>query len=284
MNNKRVIARIQGGIGNQLFSYAGAYALARDLGYLLYLDNLSYEIGYFRKNRLLEFNIAFDGIIKHPVSPKMHFKLQQICPPKGIYEKQPYVYQDILENAREYPYRDVYLSGYWQSERYFKKYRNELLYMFQSKDSAATQFIDSFFEKNHYRNTVAVHVRRGDFVTGGCALKPSFYFQAIEEMNSRVDDPEYIFFTDDKQFTKDFFNIENVSNYSMFEMETNDDIVELMCMAACKNQISSNSSYAWWGAWLKKNDNPQIIVPLMPYLSDTDYYPKHWKTIVAEKE
>ena len=43
---KKLIVRIAEGLGNQLFMYANAYSIARDLGYDLLIDSKS---GYFKK-------------------------------------------------------------------------------------------------------------------------------------------------------------------------------------------------------------------------------------------
>ncbi len=43
---KKLVVRIAEGLGNQLFMYANAYSIARDLGYDLLIDSKS---GYFKK-------------------------------------------------------------------------------------------------------------------------------------------------------------------------------------------------------------------------------------------
>ena len=43
---KKIIVKVAAGLGNQMFMYANAYSLAKEIGYDLYVDNTS---GYFQK-------------------------------------------------------------------------------------------------------------------------------------------------------------------------------------------------------------------------------------------
>ena len=40
-------------------------------------------------------------------------------------------------------------------------------------------------------------------------------------------------------------------------------IFDLYLLSKCKNVICSNSTFAWWGAWLNENPNKNVFIPSM---------------------
>lgn len=110
------------------------------------------------------------------------------------------------------------------------------------------------------RPIVAIHVRRGDYVTNPegtiTALPPHYYEVALEGMEgSRV------VFSDDIPWCQ-----ENVPADLYYEgiprpKEQADDYmtapildwVDLFLQAKCDHHVISNSTYSWWGAWLSTN-------------------------------
>jgi len=54
-------------------------------------------------------------------------------------------------------------------------------------------------------------------------------------------------------------------------------------MSLCKNNITANSSFSWWGAWLNRNPDKIVIAPrrwvATAKLNTVDLIPESWITI-----
>lgn len=111
-------------------------------------------------------------------------------------------------------------------------------------------------------NSVAVHIRRGDYVTLGlvvCSIK--YYEQCMDKISEIVEDPTFFIFSDGIEWCK-----RNLSDkHKLVFVENNNSAPEDMrLMYNCKHIIMSSSTFSWWGAYLNPNPNKKIIVP------------KHW--------
>ena len=116
-------------------------------------------------------------------------------------------------------------------------------------------------------NSVAVHVRRGDFVNLGlCILTAEYYFSAIREMRHRVapENPHLYFFSNGIDWVKNHLlqQLPEDITYSLVEGNGNDaGHVDLYLISLCSHQISSNSSFGFWGGFLNKNEDKSVIIP-----------------------
>jgi hypothetical protein len=137
-----VITALTGGLGNQLFQYAAGNALALHLGAELMVDTTSFRV---RGVRPLE--------IGH-VCPSLRVASEQ-----DIARVPTFTTGMGFEPALFDQRAPVRLQGYWQSERYFAHCASELLSDF-TLPGAAT---DSTAAALRSSNSVAIHVRRGDY-------------------------------------------------------------------------------------------------------------------------
>ena len=103
---------------------------------------------------------------------------------------------------------NVYLEGYWQSEKYFIGIENIIRNEFTIKTPPA----DKNKELGDIMNScesVAVSVRRGDFVTdpriskthGACSNE--YYYKCTDLISQKTDSPVFFVFSDDIQWCKD---------------------------------------------------------------------------------
>src|SRR6185312_6258763 len=95
------------------------------------------------------------------------------------------------------PDRNLYLDGYWQSERYFSGIRDVLLkeLSFKAEPDAANR---EMLARISSTNAVCVHVRRGDYVGaerhGLCGL--DYYREAMAWLQARMSGLEFFVFSD----------------------------------------------------------------------------------------
>lgn len=103
-------------------------------------------------------------------------------------------------------------------------------------------------------NSVAVHVRRGDYLisaihkqyAGLCT--PSYYKKAIAEINKSIENPVFFFFSDDKKYVEETFDVPNKVIVTCNKGKRS--FFDMYLMAHCKNMIVANSTFSWWAAYL----------------------------------
>jgi hypothetical protein len=170
--------------------------------------------------------------------------------PRVYFREETFAYQEL-------PHADgLCLIGYFQSEKYFIDYKNEIINLFYiSSDNIKT--IENFFKFLGCldKPITSVHVRRGDYLNNPdfhipCSVE--YYKQAMEE----IGDSYFIFVSDDMDWVRENFKSPNVI-YS----DLNDEILDFTLMTHCDNNIIANSSFSWWGAYLNKNKNKKVIAP-----------------------
>lgn len=232
----KVSIKLQGGLCNYLFQIATAYA-------------------YSKKHNKELFLVEEDSVKVHQhISSYKDNILNKIT----FSKKEPInwtVYKEPGFNYTEIPNIDgnVLLSDYFQSEKYFKDYENEIRYLF----SYECEFSDEIREILKNKNTCSIHVRRGDFLqypNHHIVQSMNYYMKAIKQIGI---DKTYLIFSDDISWCKENFNM--LPNCVF--VEGNKDYEDLLLMSMCNSNIIANSSFSWFSAWLNKNENKVVIAP-----------------------
>ncbi len=268
-----VIVKIAGGLGNQLFQFALGFALEQNLGLKVKYDIQDYKKPGIRKFELSQFiqdiDLANEYEIQHCYNflEKIKFYIARYLRFPGGLKRLKYYLEDLNQfDDQVFQIRDgVYVSGYWQNERYFFSLREKLLEKIQLTDCCSASS-KKYLEQIRSTNSVAIHVRRGDYISdsknqaiyGTCDL--AYYQMAIEYITSKYADLTFYIFSDDlawvKTHMKRFKNIVFVENNS--SNSTHDDFI---LMSQCSHQIIANSTFSWWAAWLNPNPNKMVIAP-----------------------
>lgn len=276
-----IITKISDGFGNQLFMYACGYAVAQRLNTKLILDTSYLDTNKLRSYELDKLNIRF--------AKRFSTNWLKLYPLKVLYRKIEHfgmrMRYSMYKEKKTYLYdpevlcikNNTYLSGYWQSELYFKEYRNDLLALFTPKYELSIG-CKEYIEQVRSCNSVAVHVRRGDYVKIGICLDASYYFHAFEHLEQTMDDITYFVFSDDIEYARQMFvNAQRKMEYVHYT-PANPTLDDFFIMKACKHIIMANSSFSWWAAWLNNNPDKQVLYPKTNW-AGTNFYPEAWTMI-----
>ncbi len=265
-----IIVKLKGGLGNQLFQYA----MGRKVAKLAFAD-LKLDIGaspeMFQKNTARNFKLDFFNIKASIATEEEVKKLKYSF---GILSKayRAFLFWGLkvhnIDYHPEYLKKkdNVYLDGFWQSEKYFLDIREELLSELTPKNqiSAKAKKIENDIETAE--NPISIHIRRGDYVSDpgtnkwhGNICPPEYYYKAIEIMTEKYVHPSFFVFSDDIEWVRENIKCPQPVIYvSQYDL---DDCEELILMSKCHHHIIANSSFSWWGAWLNPNNDKTVIAP-----------------------
>lgn len=289
-----ILIKLQGGLGNQMFQYATASILAKKNKTKVVIDDSIYNSiekheGYTPRNfelsifdNLYVFAKKTDVLLfeKLSLANKIKKKIKFNYPKKFMelqFEFCPKV------NSLKTP---VYLTGYFQSFKYFLGFEDYVrsLFMFQEKKLSQENLnLISVLKKE---NTVAIHVRRGDYVTdeitnqfhGACSLE--YYSKAIALVSSKIINPTLVFFSDDSEWVEKKFESVEFNKMFISHNKGTDSWVDMFLMSVCYHNIIANSSFSWWAAWLNEYTEKIIIAPKNWFvdaeINTNDLIPAEW--------
>lgn len=269
-----IIVRIAGGLGNQMFQYATARSLAKDRECSFKLDISSYDEGKLRLYELNKLNIIEDLASEQEISLLKNKKAKS--PRKFIHRIIRNLIIKKLKHFREVNWfrfdgmlfkanLPLYIAGGFQSYKYFDKHRNIIVKELMPKNDL-TGKNKEFATHISSCNSVSMHVRRGDYVFDEKANKKhgvltlDYYEQAIDIIKSKIDNPVFFIFSNDKEWAVENlkFNCQTVFvDNNNFESGHED----MRLMSLCKSNIIANSSFSWWGAYLNLNPEKTVIAP-----------------------
>ena len=287
-----IIARIEGGLGNQLFQYAAARTLADSLGCDLMLDLRGLEANgdrpYMLQGYRIRATLASDELLQAlPLARstrwgRMRSRIAQTVPSLfsfPVFWPQSFAYDRRFERIS----RPVFLVGYWQSEKYFHWNRNRILADLQLMAVDVVNL--PLCEQIRNCNSVALHVRRGDYVSnapaaayhGLCDL--SYYQIAIANLYMYEPDIHVFVFSDDLAWVKANLKL-NVPLYFVEGDSGQQAYIDLELMSHCRHHVIANSSFSWWGAWRGNAPDQRVYAPAQwfsdPETDTSDVVPIRW--------
>lgn len=288
-----VIVKLLGGLGNQMFQYATGRMVAHRLGVSLLLDTSDFAHYDLRRYELGEWSIEgrvatpdeLDHIGVSVRSPSWLIRLERalgLASPLNKFSEASFSYDPGILKVKA----PVYLSGYWQSDRYFFDVAELLRREFRLKqpvDEANREMAKRIREAGV--KAISLHIRRGDYVTnsqtahyhGVCSL--DYYRAAANYLALHVTEPHFFVFSDDLVWVSENLKL----GHAMTLVDVNGadrGVWDMALMMACRHHVIANSSFSWWGAWLNPHADKIVVAPKRWFsgasLDTRDLIPASW--------
>jgi hypothetical protein len=261
-----IYVQVTSGFGNQMFQYAMGRAMAARNGLPFVLD-LSWFERPKGKPRPYGLNV-FD--LKARVAPAeelrdimsgdfaRRFGLVSVADfITPVPEPQLHFWRPAL--AVRGP---AYLGGFWQSPRYFEDFSDLVRqdFAFPPLPAEAEPMAGRI---TGAPNAVAVHVRRGDYLTDGrlgSCCPAHYYREGIARLAAKVGPLNLFVFSDEPDWVRQNFD---PSGHAMevvdFPAHVDAPHHDMHLMSLARHHVIANSTFSWWGAWLAKGDT--VIAP-----------------------
>lgn len=269
----KIIPRIFGGLGNQLFCYAAARRLALVNNAELVIDDVSGFVNdheYKRQSQIDHFSIpcrkATAAERLEPFS-RVRRTLKRRWNQRLPFAQRAYLVQagvDFDPSLLHFkPKGTVYLEGYWQSEDYFKDVADTIradLRIIPPTDAANLAMAAQI----RSCTAVAVHVRFFDepHASGINNAPGDYYSRAVETMERLAPSAHYFIFSDKPEAARARIPLPD-ARVTLVAHNQGDELAyaDLWLMTQCQHFIIANSTFSWWGAWLAAHPGKQVIAP-----------------------
>ena len=307
--SKKIIIRLSNSIGNQMFMYSAAYSMAKKINAELYVDD---ETAFINKENIYTYGLDifnFSSLIAPKelkflnlsgyLRRKIMKKLDKFKKFKNFYTEHKNknkisFFDDNFKNTNLN--NKVFVEGYFESEKYFASYseeiRNEFNFKFKDK------YINSpYFDMIKNNNSVAICLRQNRFSEKLRKINQEDYKKSkiftdeqiiyikksIDMFKSKINNPKFFIWSNDYKNLNNFFpgtHFEIVRNDKYIDKK-NLEFMDLFLMSHAKHYIVVPSSYNWWGCWLSSNKYKIACRPnenrFKHYkLNNKDFWPKSW--------
>lgn len=276
-----ICVQMSGGLGNQMLQFAAAKALSLHHKVKLVLDTSRLDYAMFGPK---ETPRNFELDIFHDCKAASRIDYPILKPFKNVPKVLPHVYvmarkmylrhnglqlKDCRKMHRASDFfslpDDTYLSGHFVSESFFKPFAEEIkeVFTFQEPSNPVNRQLITEMRKNR---SVSIHVRRTDYLNATnsshfAVCGPEYYHAAIQFMEEKSASPHYYLFSDDVRWASEnlplprgrFTAINHNTGGSSFE--------DMHLMSCCDHNITANSTFSWWGAWLNAESAKMVTIP-----------------------
>lgn len=267
-----IIIDLVRGLGNQMFEYAfysRLKSMGKDVAFrksysiedvIKYGDNEVYEV--FNTDCRFATQEEYERIKQKNGSIPFRI-MNKLGISKNLFvDEKPY-YGEY--NEKFLNYENAYLTGYWQTDRYFECIKDDIFEAFTPKIDFNDKCKEMIKVINCDESSISVHVRLGDYLDAnnqmvyGNICTPEYYKKAMSYMRYKVKNPTFYLFSNDLVGAERLFEGKDVRI-----MKCNTLIegwADIYLMSQCRHNIIANSSFSWWGAYLNRNVHKIVVAP-----------------------
>ena len=276
---KKIVVRMLGGLGNQLFIYAFAEFLKEKYkADEIVMDLREYDHYNIRKFELDDFILSKNVKIMKKEERKVlidvsrnifHILLginRRIFKTDFDYlfrflSKKGFFYTERnVTDLPKIPMKNIYMYGYFQSASYIKLINQELKKYIKLKNESI-HFIEYKNTILNSKHSIAVSIRCGkDYKQLGLMIcGQEYYIQGIDLL--KKNNTTLFVFTDDYETSKQILGELNNINIKCKYIINSQPSEQLILMSLCDDFVIANSTFSWWGAFLAENPQRKIVMP-----------------------
>lgn len=296
-----IVLRLDGGLGNQLFQFAYAVALQGSRGGRLVLDSRLVERNPVWANALAEIvDLPSPRGLDKVVATALRIYagvgirvVRRLCGPTdraalhlarfGVHH--PFDTRHVDFGHTRTPF--LYIHGKYMSQKYFISATARVRSLIRPERALSAKGRE-MVERIRSSNAVAVHIRRGDYLSDRWRTKlhictEDYYREGITTIREQVTTPVFYIFTtsrEDAQWVRENYSF--LPERKVFVPESSSDVEHFALMAACRHFIISNSTFSWWASYLSEADGKIVVAPT-PWNRNAwdmqDIYLPEWKLV-----
>jgi hypothetical protein len=272
-----IFARVISGLGNQLFQYA----VGRQVS-LLNKTELLLDISFYKDQNLRSYKLA-NYAIQAGIAPEE--EVTKFLAPYKALTLQAKLYRRYDKLLPKYKRRrfteatwweyepdlykvgnNTYVDGYWQHYKYFEHLDKQVLDELTLQVDYPTDAKQLLAEVIANQSSVALHIRRGDYISDSNAnklmgvLPLAYYEKAVTFIKSQVQSPKFYIFSDDLNWAAQ--HLGSTNDFHLVDIaDGTQEHIELDLMSKCRHNIIANSSFSWWGAFMNRNTDKVVVAP-----------------------
>lgn len=293
-----IIVKLAGGLGNQMFQYAAARRLS-----FVHQTDLKLDLSFLMKDRksvtpreyeLGHLNISADIATPAEVARilgsnggSIGCAVTRLCRRVGLKKPNPRLFMEKhfhFDGALLGAPDDIYLDGYWQSEKYFHEIEEVLRREFTVRYPLSGKNLE-LAEQIKSAVSVSIHLRRGDYAHDPkigryhsvCGM--GYYRECIDTIVAKAPEPHFYIFSDEPEWAERNMKLHHPATVVKHNGPRKGH-EDLRLMSLCRHHIIANSSFSWWGAWLNGNREKMVLAPETwfndPDMKTCDLIPNNW--------